>query len=260
MIGNNSMRYIVFGTGGVGIECKELLVRKGKDVIAFADNDSSKHGTVISGLKVYSPSKIKELDPDMVAIGMYKAAASVKRQLLELGIPDNKICIPIEPDRIYYNDSIQYDPRDPAEEALLSSTSEFHKKRQPLYDNDFIDKLNNLKDVLKANNISLWNVCVCGGGILQAYGLRKSKQFDDIDIILTSNYRNLFGEGLVIVSETAEMHRQNEYDIEDDEIILNPEFHFIFQGLKFVNLDIYYRYLQKKGIVDEIDLVKHLFE
>ena len=117
--------------------------------------------------------------------------------------------------------------------------------------------LEDLKKVLSENNISINDVCICSGGVLQAYGLRKSKLFDDIDIIMMSAYRELYGKNLVIVSETAEMHPQNEYDISDDEIIRNSENHFIYKGVKFVNPDIYKRKLSKNPS-EELELINRV--
>ena len=83
-----------------------------------------------------------------------------------------------------------------------------------------------MKEVLFNKNIPRNKVCVVSGAVLQANGLRESKLFDDIDIIMTSDLRELYGRELGVVSEYAEMHPQNEYIICDDEIIVNNENHF----------------------------------
>lgn len=59
---------------------------------------------------------------------------------------------------------------------------------------------------------------------------------------MTRRFRLLYGARLVIVSSSAEMHPQNEYDVSDDEIISNPECHFIYCycGLKFMSSGILY--------------------
>lgn len=230
-------RYIIFGAGGVGKKCKKLLEGRGHEIIGFADNDSDKWGSLFEEVRVYSPADITSLPYEEVAIGVYKAASSIREQLVGYGVPEANISVPIEPNKVFYNDRIDYDSHLPDEEGLSNCTRTFLKKRVELNDGDFYDKLEDLKRVLEENNIPFQNVCVCSGAVLQAYGLRKSKKFDDIDVIMTSDYRELYGKGLVIISETAEMHKQDEYDIPDDEIIGNPDNHFWFQGLKFMNIE-----------------------
>ena len=118
------------------------------------------------------------------------------------------------------------------------NTKSYLEKKIIINDEDFLYKLEDLKQVLKENRIPRENVCVVSGAVLQAYGLRQSKKFDDIDIIMTGDLRKVYGNGLVIVSATAEMHPQNEYAVSDDEIIRNKQYHFVFHDLKFACLEI----------------------
>lgn len=237
-------RIIIFGCGGVGVKAMRKLILEGHDVICFADNSETKWGTTFEGKKVVSPKHILQEDFDYVAIGVFKAADLIKKQLNELGIDSSHIITPIEPTRIFPNNENISEERLKSLEAseyFSKSTLEYNELGILIEDKEFLRKLDDLKEILIKNNIPRASVCIVSGAVLQAYGLRESKEFDDIDIIMTSDLRNLYGKGLVIVSESAEMHPQNEYDISDDDIILKEENHFIFSDLKFMNLRILYR-------------------
>lgn len=245
-----STKFIIFGCGEVGIKTKQLLEQQGNEIIAFTDNDAEKWGKICAGIKIISPTEIKEQPFDVVAIGIYKAAETIQKQLTAMGIDENRIVVPLKPQRIYVN------PEACSQKELtciseLDKTSESTKRYENYHilveDKSFMNKLESLKTVLEDNNIPRNKVCVVSGAVLQAYGLTKSKLFDDIDIIMTSDLRQLYGNGLVIVSEYVEMHPKDEHTISDDEIINNAQNHFIFSDLKFLDIEIYYEYLKKRG-------------
>lgn len=234
----------VFGAGGVGIKVKVQLENEGKTIIGFLDNNDSKWGKRIEDCEIYAPHFIEGASYDFVAIGIYKAIEIVKRQLRELGVAENKIIVPIKPARIFPNPTpftaeqiVQLDRLNPCEYDS-ENTKAYLEKKIIIDDKEFQEKLNNLKQILKENRIPRSKVCVVSGAVLQVYGLRRSKKFDDIDIIMSSDLRKIYGKGLVILSETAEMHPQNEYQITDDEIIEDTRYHFVFSDLKFACLDI----------------------
>lgn len=237
-------RIIVFGCGGVGSKAKQKLEAEGDEIICFTDNSRSKWGNDFEGKRVINPQTILRENFDYIAIGVYKAADLIKNQLHEMGVQDSRIIIPIQPNRIFPNEaSISGERLNFLETSEYSSKSTLEYKELNIHIEDevFLKKLEDLKETLIKNNIPRANVCVVSGAVLQAYGLRESKEFDDIDIIMTSDLRNLYGKGLVIVSESAEMHPQNEYEVSDDDIILKEENHFVFRDLKFMNLKILYR-------------------
>lgn len=231
---------IIFGCGGVGKEVKKKLELDGIEVIAFSDNDEKKWKDTFEGCMVIRPKDISMFSFDVVAIGLYKAVKEVKRQLLDLGIARERIVIPIEPVHIFKNplpvtgqiEELQ------GEDNVSETTKDYLQKRIVIDDKEFLSKLDDLKQTLKNNNIPREQVCIVSGAVLQAYGLRKSKKFDDIDVIMTDDLRQIYGTGLVILSSTAEMHPQNKYRITDDEIIKNEKYHFIFDGLKFACLEV----------------------
>lgn len=238
-------KVLIFGTGGVGKKVKALLEREGKKVIGFIDNDNSKWNQEFEQCRIYGPEYLMELEYDLIAIGVYKAVEKIKTQLLELGVSEKKIVIPIEPVRIFPLVAEKENIQKIREEEYYSlNTINYVNQKIVIEDEEFLKKLEDLKKVLDENNIPVNKVCVVSGAVLQAYALRQSKKFDDIDIIMTSDLRKIYGSGLVIVSSTAEMHPQNEYDISDDELIEDMKHHFIFRGLKFANLNIVQRNIQ----------------
>lgn len=235
-----NQRGYVFGTGGIGLKAKAQIEDGGKTVIGFLDNDDSKWGKKIENCEIFAPQYITEASYDFVAIGVYKAVEVIRQQLIALGVPECRLIVPIEADRIFPNPILsaedELDKLD-CSEYCSHATRAYLEKNIIIKDEEFLHKLEDLKRVLKENHIPRAKVCVVSGAVLQAYGLRQSKKFDDIDIIMTSDLRKIYGSGLVIVSATAEMHPQDEYTVTDDEIIQNKQYHFVFHDLKFACLD-----------------------
>lgn len=238
-------RIIVFGCGGVGIKVFHKLLEEGNEVISFANNSQSKWGTCCEGRKVISPEKILQEEFDYVAIGLYKAVQTIKKQLRGMGIRDEQIIVPMEPDRIFpCKRSALAEKIESLEkgEYISQNTQAYRKLNIQIKDSEFLRKLDSLKATLAENNIPREKVCIVSGAVLQAFGLRESKEFDDIDIIMTDDLRRLYGRGLVIVSDVAEMHIQNHYNISDDCIINELENHFVFSDFKFMHPSILYEY------------------
>lgn len=245
------MNIIIFGSGGVGVEVKHKLEEEGNRIIAFCDNNEKKWGTVIEGIEIIAPDKIdKDVHYDLIAIGAYKGCESIKKQLMRYGVSEKNIIIPIKPPAVLFPNPLQVNDDlleiIQKDEYESKSTKEYQKLGIEITDKSFLDKLGNLKRTLLKNRIPREKVCVVSGGVLQAYGLRESEKYDDIDIIMTSDLREIYGKELVIVSECVEMHVQNSEIICDDDIILNPKYHFIFDDLKFMNLNLLYEGRKRK--------------
>ncbi len=68
--------------------------RKRGDVIAVADNDSSKWNQMIHGIPITPPTEIPKLEPDEVIISS-TATYPIYQQLLEMGIDENRIKAPL---------------------------------------------------------------------------------------------------------------------------------------------------------------------
>ncbi len=251
-------RIIIFGCGGVGIKAMHKLTAEGNEVIAFTDNSFNKWGNYCEGKRIIPPKEILCENFDFVAIGVFKAVETIKRQLCEMGIKEEQIIIPIEPDRIFpLKESILKGKLDrlPACEYISKNTTEYQKLNIHIKDEKFLGNLDNLKQVLSKNNVPREKVCIVSGAVLQVLGLRKSKEFDDIDIIMTSDLRNVYGTGLVIVSDIVEMHKKDGYGIKDDDIIENMDYHFVFSDLKFMHPQILLEHLREKA-GEEFTLLK----
>lgn len=94
-------KVLIFGTGSAGLRAWENIFGKYEcDVIAFADNDSRKHGKELLEVPVVGAEQISKLAPDAVLIAsMY--SLEIEQQLLRLGHDQSKIvALPIagEPD------------------------------------------------------------------------------------------------------------------------------------------------------------------
>lgn len=100
---------------------------------------------------------------------------------------------------------------------------------------------------LERNGIPLSDVAVTSGGIMRAYGIKPA---DDVDLIIHSNYRQLYGPGLVIVSDHVEIHPEDEFEVPDDLLISEPANHFYFRGLKFVSLERLYDLRKGQAFAD----------
>jgi len=85
------MKILIFSIGAIG----RLFYRKYKDdkqyeIIAFIDNDTNLEGQFYDDKPIYNVDKSKELEFDYILIGGVHFEA-MKKQLLDLGIDENKI-------------------------------------------------------------------------------------------------------------------------------------------------------------------------
>lgn len=147
------------------------------------------------------------------------------------------------------------------------NTELFWQQRLPRpFDQRFLLRIEKLKEKMTEYNIPIDEVCVVSGSVLEAYGLREAKKIDDLDIIMTNRFRELYGSGLIIVSEEIEMHPQNELlnikgdnvlRISDDEIISNEKYHFWLRGIRFLTLDLLYQHKQSHGKTEELQRIDY---
>lgn len=253
-------RIIIFGCGGVGRMAMQKLQKEGNEITCFVDNSQKKWGTSYEGKRVFPPASIMEKTFDYVAIGVYKAVNTIKQQLYAMGVDDEKIIVPIQPKRIFYNEEVltkdELTLLDQAE-YVSRNTREYELLKVRITDVEFLNKIEDLKQTLFKYNVPRRNVCIVSGAVLQVLGLRESNEFDDIDIIMTADLRKKYGAGLVIVSESAEMHVKDLYDVPDDEIVRNDKYHFVFGGMKYIHPQILCQYLSKNN-QDEYKLLQNI--
>lgn len=85
------MKVIMFGTGTTGRALYSEISKK-DEVIAFADNDTSKWGKELFGITIYNPEKcLLDMQYDAVIISAFGGFDEIVRQCLELGVPREKI-------------------------------------------------------------------------------------------------------------------------------------------------------------------------
>ena len=85
------MRIIIYG---LGEKFEEFLISSNyelQDVIALADKKKKKQGTIIEGIKVFSPEDIVTLEYDEIRITSEKYFEEIKSELIRIGCDEHKI-------------------------------------------------------------------------------------------------------------------------------------------------------------------------
>ena len=90
MINTTQHNVYVFGSGSTGKFILHLVEEQYK-VIGFIDNNHKRWGMAVEGYEIYSPEKLKTSGFDGVVIASLPGLNEITKQLLELGIPKEKI-------------------------------------------------------------------------------------------------------------------------------------------------------------------------
>lgn len=150
---------------------------------------------------------------------------------------------------------------DTHDQTVIIAASLFNKntidfintKRMNIFKN-FDDGIDKLKEFFKNHHLDPDDFCVDTGSVLSAYGLRDCK---DIDVLhhnpLPPNYKE-YG----IDSHNPHLHHHH---MCLDEIIYNPENHFYYNGIKFVNLSLVKDMKKDRGSekdLRDIELIRQL--
>lgn len=105
----------------------------------------------------------------------------------------------------------------------------------------FVDRLSELKNILYEKKIRIEDICVVGGSILEIFGLRTS---DDLDIIIKSTYHSKYGtdaqkwNDFIDVCPPDRIVDENNQIWKNDLLIDDDNFHFMFFGIKFMNIEL----------------------
>ena len=237
-------KVIIFGCGGKACELADEFTVRGDIVLGFSDNNEKVWGSIFHGKTVFPPGEIGKLPADFIVIGVLKAADVIRNQLRTMGVDSERIIMPITVPKIFPlpdgKCNQQLDSLDSAD-YVSANTKAYNALNLEVKNSDFSKKIEQLKRDLLKNFIDRKKVCIVAGAVLQVLGIRKSKKFDDIDIIMTSDLREVYGSGLVVVNEFVEMHPQNKYDIPDDDIIMERRNYFVYDDFKFMHPYILYR-------------------
>lgn len=128
--------------------------------------------------------------------------------------------------------------------VLLSSNNlrQLSRRVSPGVRAEFGNWLTECRRRCAREEIAIDDICVVGSSPLEVVGIRAST---DVDFTLKSDYRRVkygpgvthLGPGVDIV--TAGYHRsRSRPEIDDDELINNPEYHFRYRGVKFANPEV----------------------
>lgn len=84
------MRIIIFGVGSIYDENKERISEE-DEIVAFFDNNTQIQGGMLDGIPVLEPRTFSEIAFDKIIIMSVRYAVDMKRQLLELGCPEDAL-------------------------------------------------------------------------------------------------------------------------------------------------------------------------
>jgi len=86
---------VIFSAGSHGCNLQVMLKQNFQiDITAFCDNDMSKHGRGINGVKILSPEEVEEMFPNsLYLIANKKYSAEIRQQLECAGIKNDRIMI-----------------------------------------------------------------------------------------------------------------------------------------------------------------------
>ncbi|MGD6940727.1 TylF/MycF/NovP-related O-methyltransferase [Cytobacillus gottheilii] len=92
---NNKLRIYIFGTGSGAEELLSYLDLNKVVILGFLDNDLRKHGETFNDGKIMGFNELESTDYDKILIASESYAQEMRRQLIGLGIPKNKIFSPL---------------------------------------------------------------------------------------------------------------------------------------------------------------------
>ena len=109
------------------------------------------------------------------------------------------------------------------------------------YSKDLVTRINRAKVLLDKNCIHHEDIVVVGSSVLEVFGIR---QAIDLDIAVRKSYRERWGNDYLQWEDDIEYIRldsivhKNGIVYPDDVIIDDDNLHFMFYGLKFLNLEL----------------------
>lgn len=112
---------------------------------------------------------------------------------------------------------------------------------KPSYRKDFIDALINLKKTLIERNVPIENICIINSSSMEVMGIRESC---DVDFICLEENKNALFDLYPLSQATAKTAGIHELSIDyytaekARQYILDDNYHFIFFGFKFLNLEL----------------------
>ncbi|EOS69969.1 hypothetical protein C818_02132 [Lachnospiraceae bacterium MD308] len=129
------MTYLLFGAGDYYERYKKWFDKK--TVLALLDNSSKKQNRLIDGIKVLSPEDGVKLQFDIVVILSFHVKA-MKRQLLELGVPEEKIYHFYDLHRLFYKKEHKKPILYYGISEEIATSNEYQKRRILLLSQDML--------------------------------------------------------------------------------------------------------------------------
>ena len=84
-------KVIIFGAGGNGKNIKYAIDDNEFEIIAYVDNNKKMIGVQLDGLMIEPVEKVKDFACDYIILSMIKNSDKAEKQLMEYGIPQEKI-------------------------------------------------------------------------------------------------------------------------------------------------------------------------
>lgn len=87
MFMNEKKTYVLFGGGHFGSSCAKLLHMLGVEIYAVVDNNETKWGKSVEGIKIQTPDILKTMEGNCVVITpSLEHAENIRKQLAEMGV------------------------------------------------------------------------------------------------------------------------------------------------------------------------------
>lgn len=111
---------------------------------------------------------------------------------------------------------------------------------------EFLNWIVKYKQYCKNHGIDTNDACIIGSSPLEVMGIRNST---DIDIVISPELRKVYGDGIVHLTEELDIANRNyvknekngEIYIFDEQLIYDDNYHFIFCGCKFANIELIHK-------------------
>lgn len=126
-------------------------------------------------------------------------------------------------------------------EAYFNANTLFFINHRPFnqLDEVFENNIQYLKDACQRCCVNIEDVCGAGSTPLNAFFVRHS---DDLDYL--SLDERLHEEDEIISPHDSQLQY---YPVSKEEIITNPQYHFYYEGMKFISLQVLYDFKKKRG-------------
>lgn len=118
-----------------------------------------------------------------------------------------------------------------------------YKKKKTLYTEEFLSKIKLLSNVLEKEGIDKDSVVITNGMALEAYGIRKA---GDIDLVIATSERKKWNSTeRIVLSDNIEIKKQDDYFINDLDIVFNNKNYIVVCGFKFLSLNLCFLHSMK---------------